>query len=84
MTFEEFQQHCNQVASTNLPMQLPCPVVIGDGETHAYLGDTREHHLIIFKTATDGAALNSIYSKVRFSFDAPNNQTVIQPLTHGG
>ena len=50
MTFEEFQQHCNQAASTNLPVTLPCPIVIGAGETRAYVGDTREHSLIIFKT----------------------------------
>jgi hypothetical protein len=84
MTFEEFQQHCTQAVSMNHPVTLPCPIVIGDGEIHASLGDTFEHRIIIFKIEVDNDALQSIYRLVRFSFDALNNQTVIQPLTTSG
>jgi hypothetical protein len=83
MTFEDFQQICNQAVTTNLPVQQPCPIIIGEGNDRAYLGDTPNHHLIIFRTVTNSAALRSLYNTVRFTFDAPNNQTVIQPLTTG-
>jgi hypothetical protein len=83
MTFEDFQQLCNQAVSTSQEVVAPCPIVVGDGEIHAALGDTPDHHIVIFKTSTDNAALRSIYSKVRFRFDAPNNQTVISPITTG-
>lgn len=83
MTFQDFQQLCDQAASTNLPVQQPCPIVVGDGEIHAYHGDAPNHHLIVFKTAVDNAAIQAIDRKVRFTFDSVNNQTVIQPLTTG-
>lgn len=82
MTFEEFQALCNQAISTNLPVQQPTPIVIGTGEDRAYLGDTPDHHLIVFKETTSVAVLQSIYASVRFRFDAVNNQTIIEPLTH--
>lgn len=81
MTFDEFQQQCDQVAATNVPMQLPCPIVIGDGPIRAYHSDTPDHHLIVFKEQVDLAVLQAIDRKVRFRFDGPNNQTVIQPVT---
>ena len=83
MTFEEFQQLCNQAISTNQQVVAPCPIIIGSGEDHAYLGDTPAHHLIIFKTDAANPALRTIYRTVAFSFDAPGNQVVIQPITTG-
>jgi hypothetical protein len=83
MTFNEFQQHCDQVASTNVPLQLPCPIVIGDGNVRAALGDSINHQIVIFKMTPDGAALQSLYRQVRFSFAASTNQVVIAPLTTG-
>jgi hypothetical protein len=83
MTFEAFQQLCNQAVSTGQQVTVPCPIVIGDGETRVYIGDTRDHHLIIVKTDAANPALQSIYRSVGFSFDVANNQTVIQPLTTG-
>ena len=80
MTFEDFQQLCNQAISGNHPVSASSPIVIGTGDDRAYLGDTPDHHLIIFKETTNAALLQSLYAKVRFRFDAANNQTIIEPL----
>jgi hypothetical protein len=84
MTFEELQQLCNQVVSTNQPTSVPCPIVVGDASDpiQLQLGDTVSHQLVIYRMKPDNAALHAIYDAVRFSFDAPNNQTVIAPITH--
>ena len=83
MTFEDFQQLCNQAAST--PLALPCPIVVGDASqpTRGVIGDAPFHDVIIFKVQADHAAMLAIYGAVRFSFDGQNNQTVISPLTTG-
>jgi hypothetical protein len=83
MTFEDFHQLCNQAISTNQQVTAPCPIVIGDGNIRAYLSDQIGHPIVIFKTDAANPALQDIYRTVRFSFEAPNNQTVIQPLTTG-
>ncbi len=83
MTFEEFQQLCNQATASGQQVVVPCPIVIGEGELRAAVGDTVQHHLIIFKTDAGNPALRSIYRSVTFTFDAPNNKVVITPLTTG-
>jgi hypothetical protein len=85
MTFEEFQALCNQAVSTNQQVASPCPIVIGveTDPIQSQVGDTRAHSLIVFRMKPDTATLRAIYRSVGFSFDAPNNQTVIRPLTTG-
>jgi hypothetical protein len=83
MTFEEFQQLCNQAASTLQAVSSPCPIVVGDesASVKSSIGDTPFHSVVVFKMQPDNAAMLQIYGAVRFSFDSPNNQTVISPLT---
>ena len=50
MTFEQFQQHCTEAMSTNQTVTLPCPVIVGEGPDRAAIGDTHDHHLVIFRT----------------------------------
>jgi len=85
MTFEEFQQLCNQATSSAQSVSSPCPIVIGDeaAPVLSHIGDTPTHQLIVFRMKPDSATLRSIYRSVYFSFDQPNNQTVIRPLTTG-
>jgi hypothetical protein len=85
MTFQDFQQLCDNAVATSQVVTSPCPIVIGDPAqpVKASYGDTLDHHLIIFTEKPNTAALSSIVQSVRFFFDAPNNQTVIQPLTTG-
>lgn len=82
MTFEDFQQLCDQAASTGQAVSVPCPIVIGDGELQSAIGDTPFHQVVLFKTNPPNAAMQAIYGKVLFGFDAPNNQTLIAPKTH--
>jgi hypothetical protein len=85
MTFEEFQQICNQAVSTAQSVESPCPISIGDDAApiQSQISDTLTHALVVFRTKPDNAALRAIYSSVRFRFDAPNNQTIIAPVTTG-
>jgi hypothetical protein len=85
MTFEEFQTLCNQAVSTNQPVVSPCPVVVGieTDPIESQIGDTPAHQIIIFRMKPDTSTLLAIYRSVSFTFDAPNNQTVIRPLTTG-
>lgn len=82
MTFQDFQALCDQAVNSNQQVTAPCPIIIGEGDNRAYLGDTIDHHLIIFKTDIVNAALQDIYRTVKFSFDASGNQVVIKPITH--
>lgn len=85
MTFEHFHQLCNQAVSGSQAISLPCPVVVGDesAPTRGAIGDEPFHEVVIFKVQPGHAEMLAIYAAVRFSFDAPNNQTVISPLTTG-
>lgn len=85
MTFQDFQQLCNNAIATNHPVQSPCPIIVGDPaeSVKASYGDSLDHPLILFTEKPNTAALRPIVQSVRFIFDAPNNQTVIQPLTTG-
>lgn len=85
MTFDEFQALCNQALSTQQAVNSPCPITVGaeGAPVLSTLGDTPSHQLILFTMQPDNAVLQSIYRAVMFTFDAPNNQTVIQPFTTG-
>jgi hypothetical protein len=77
MTFEEFKQHCTRAVSTNQPVLLPCPIIIGDGDITAAYGDTINHQIVIFNTPPDNADLREIVRSVRFSFESGTNEVVI-------
>ena len=83
MTFDEFEQACMGVKNSGTAAHLPCPVAVGDGQIEASISNTIDHQIVIFKLKTDNAKLSAIYSSVRFTYDAVNNETVITPKTTG-
>jgi hypothetical protein len=85
MTFDEFQTICTGVATTGTPASAPCPIYIGNesGPTVGSYGLGLKP-LVILKEQVPNAEMVEILNTCRFSFDEPNNQTVIQPITHEG
>ncbi len=85
MTFDDFKQLCDEAVTTASTVSSPCPIDIGtpSDPVLSQLGDKPDHALIVYRTKPDDETLRSIYRSVSFTFDAPNNQTVINPLTTG-
>jgi hypothetical protein len=83
MTFQEFQTLCNGVVTSGTAASAPCPVYIGDqaAKTIGWYGEGLKQ-LVILKEQVPQDAMLAILNSCRFSFDEPNNQTVIQPITH--
>lgn len=84
MTFQEFQTLCNGVVASNISAAQPCPIVIGV-ESAVTLGSYGEgfptKELVILKEQVPQAEMLAILRSCRFTYDAANNQTVIQPVT---
>jgi hypothetical protein len=88
MTFTEFQSLCNQVVTTTTAAAQPCPIVIGDVGASTIGGygvmvDGKQKQLVALKEAVPTAPMLQILSSCRFTYDAANNQTVIEPATTG-
>jgi hypothetical protein len=74
---------CNGVTTTGTAASAPCPIVIGDpsGTTIGWYSDG-EPPLVVLKEQVPTESMLPILEACRFSYDEPNNLTVITPLTH--
>jgi hypothetical protein len=84
MTFQEFQTVCSGVITTGTSASAPCPISIGDdaAKVISWYGQGVKA-LVVLKEQVPQAPMLAILNSCRFSFDEPNNLTVISPITTG-
>jgi hypothetical protein len=82
MTFEDFQALCNGVATSGTPASSACPIYIGDeaAKTIGWYGQGFRQ-LVILKEQVPHESMLSILNSCRFTYDAANSLTVINPIT---
>jgi hypothetical protein len=78
MTFADFQSMCNGVAATSTAASAPCPIYVGDqaAKTSAWYGQGLKE-LVIFKEQVPQDAMLAILNSCAFTYDEPNNLTVV-------
>lgn len=82
MTFADFQTLCNQAVTSGTTASAACPIYIGDeaARTIGWYGQSLKE-LVVLKEQVPHPAMLAILNSCRFTFDAANSLTVINPIT---